>query len=338
MRTYHLDLTRHSLDGLTLTERPAPQPGPGQVLVRLRAASLNFRDLLLVRGLYPAGAGLTEVIPGSDASGEVVEVGTGVTRFRKGDRVVGSFFQGWIDGPLTYPAMGTSLGGGIDGVLSESFVLAESGLVKIPDALSFEQAACLPCAGVTAWNALVETGGLKAGQSVLLLGTGGVSMLALQIAKSLGARVIITSSSDDKLARAKTLGADATINYKHSPDWEQQVLELTGGAGADHVVEVSGAGTLQKSLQAVAIHGQVNVIGVLTGLTNNIDFMPLLAKTARLQGIFVGSRAMLERLLAHYAQHRLAPLIDRTFPFAQTLDAYRHLEGAGHMGKVLIAA
>ena len=336
MRLYELDLKPRTIDGLTLTERPVPSTAPGEVRVRLKAASLNFRDLLIAKGLYPAASGRDRVIPVSDGAGEVIEVGSGVTRFKAGDRVVGSFFQQWIDGPLTYPAMSSSLGGGVDGVLSEQFVLGEQGLVRIPDNMSFEQAATLPCAGVTAWHALVETGQLRAGQWVLVLGTGGVSIFALQIAKALGARVIVTSSSDAKLAKAKGLGADALINYKKTPAWEQEVLKLTDGHGADHVVEVGGAGTLPQSLEALAIHGQVSIIGVLTGLQNSIDFSSLLVKTAKLQGIFVGSRAMLERFQEHMVSTRSTALIDRTFDFDQAAEAYRYMEAAQHMGKIVI--
>jgi NADPH:quinone reductase-like Zn-dependent oxidoreductase len=336
MRVYELDLTKRSIDGLANNEQPVARPGPGEVRVRLRAASLNFRDLLIAKGLYPAASGRERVIPVSDGAGEVVEVGNGVTRFGPGSRVMGSFFQQWIDGPLTYPAMGSSLGGGVDGVLSEYFVLAEQGLVEIPADVSFEQAATLPCAGVTAWHALVESGQLRAGQWVLVLGTGGVSIFGLQIAKALGARVIVTSSSDEKLAKAKELGADAVVNYKVTPDWGQEVLKLTDGHGADHVLEVGGAGTLPKSMEAVAIHGQVNIIGVLTGLQNNIDFTPVLVKAARLQGIFVGSRTMLERFTQQVVRSRIAPLIDRTFDFNQAHEAYRYMEAAQHVGKIVI--
>jgi NADPH:quinone reductase-like Zn-dependent oxidoreductase len=336
MKLYQLDLSKRGIGALSMTERPTPNAGPGQVLIRLRAFSLNFRDLLIANGLYPVSVKSDRLIPVSDGAGEVIETGAGVTRFAKGDRVLASYFQGWIDGPLTYPAMGTSLGGGIDGVLAEYVALPEQGVVKIPAGLSFEEAATLPCAGVTAWHALVETGRLQSGQSVLVLGTGGVSVIGLQIAKGKGARVIVTSSSDEKLARAKALGADGAINYKTTPDWDQEVLKLTNGAGVDHVLEVGGAGTLPKSLQAVGIHGQVNIIGVLTGLQNNIDFLPVLVKTARIQGILVGSRGMLERLIDALAASRTKPVIDKVFTFDQAIDAYRYLEAAHHFGKVVI--
>jgi NADPH:quinone reductase-like Zn-dependent oxidoreductase len=338
MRAYQLDLTKRGIDAVQASERPQPKPQAGQVLVRHRAWSLNFRDLLIVNGLYPVATGVAHLIPVSDAAGEVVEVGPGVTHFAKGDRVTASFFQGWIDGPLTYPAMGTALGGGVDGLLAEYSALPQEGLVKLPDGISFEAAATLPCAGVTAWHALIESGNLRAGQTVLALGTGGVSILGLQIAKARGARVIITSSSDEKLARAKALGADVTINYKRTPDWADEVLKATGGAGADHVIETGGAGTFNLSAKAVALHGQINVIGVLTGLENKLDLTPILVKIARVQGIYVGSRAMLERLVTEVAARRIEPVIDQAFPFERATDAYRALAAAQHFGKIIIRA
>lgn len=311
MKVYELDLSNKGFDAIRIKERAHPQAGPGQVLIRMHAFSLNFRDLLIVNHLYPVATGSHSLVPVSDGAGEVVDAGKGVTRFSKGDRVMGSFFQGWIDGPLTYPAMNTSLGGAVDGVLAEYVVLSEEGVVTIPEGLSYEEAATLPCAGVTAWHALVESGKITEGQSVLLLGTGGVSIFGLQIAKAFGAKAFITSSSDEKLTRVP--GADGMINYKSRPDWEKDVLELTGGAGADHILETSGAGTLQKSLQSVAIHGQINI-----------------------KGIFVGSRAMLERFASFVEEHRIKPVIDRVFGFDQAIDAYKYLAEAQHFGKVVI--
>jgi NADPH:quinone reductase-like Zn-dependent oxidoreductase len=338
MLVYQLDLTKRGIDAVHRAERPMPKPGPGQVLVRMHAWSLNYRDLLIINGMYPVASGAKQLIPVCDGAGEVVDVANDVSRLAKGDRVVTSFFQGWIDGPLTYPAMGTALGGAIDGVLAEYSALSAEGVVKIPDDLSYEHAATLPCAGVTAWHALVESGKLRAGQRVLALGTGGVSIMGLQIAKSRGASVILTSSSDDKLARAKSIGADGLINYKKNPDWDEEVLKLTDGAGVDHVLETGGAGTFAKSLKSLALHGQVNIIGVLTGLQNDIDLGPVLVKTARVQGIYVGSRAMLERLVQEVVTQHIAPVIDRVFPFDQAIEAYKYLAGAQHFGKVAIRA
>lgn len=338
MRAYELDLTKRGPQAVTRVERPMPKPGPGEVLMQLRAWSLNYRDLLIVNGLYPVATGATGLIPVCDGAGDVIDVGEGVTRLRKGDRVVTSFFQGWVDGPLTYPAMGTALGGAIDGVLAEYRALSEHGLVKFPDSLTYEAAATLPCAGVTAWHALTESGKLRSGQTVLVLGTGGVSIFGLQIAKARGGRVIVTSSSDEKLARAKSLGADALINYKTTPQWADAVLEHTGGAGADHVLETGGVGTFAQSSQALAIHGQINIIGVLTGLQGNVDFGPVLVKTARVQGIYVGSRAMLERLVQEVVSRRIEPVIDKVFPFDQAVQAYECLAAARHFGKVVIRA
>ena len=336
MQAYQLELSKRGIEATERVERPMPEAHAGQVLIRWDAWSLNYRDLLIVNGLYPVATGVQGLIPVCDGAGEIVEVGPGVTRFAKGDRVVTSFFQGWIDGPLTYPAMGTALGGAIDGVLAEYCALSEQGLVKIPESLSYEAAATLPCAGVTAWHALIESGKLQPGQTVLTLGTGGVSIAALQIAKARGASVIITSSSDDKLARARSLGADVGINYAKTPDWEEEVLRVTAGAGVDHVLETGGAGTFPKSMKALAIHGQVNIIGVLTGLRNDLDLGPVLVKTARVQGIFVGSRAMLERLIAEVADKRISPVIDKVFPFDQAVEAFRYLSSAQHFGKVVI--
>jgi NADPH:quinone reductase-like Zn-dependent oxidoreductase len=336
MQVYQLDLSRRGIDAVQRAERPVPEAGPGQVLVRLHAWSLNYRDLLIINHLYPVATGAGNLTPVCDGAGEVIEVGAGVTRLSKGDRVVTSFFQGWIDGPLTYPAMGTALGGAVDGVLAEYSALGQEGVVRIPEGMSYEAAATLPCAGVTAWHALIHSGNLRAGQTVLALGTGGVSILGLQIAKARGARVIVTSSSDDKLARARALGADGVINYRTKPEWADEVLALTSGAGADHVLETGGAGTFAQSAKALAIHGQINIIGVLTGLQNQIDFGPVLVKTARVQGIHVGSRAMLEHLLEEVSAKRIAPAIDKVFPFEQVTDAYRYLAAAQHFGKVVI--
>ncbi len=321
------------LDGLRAEELPEPRPGPGQVRVRIRAASLNYRDLLVLRGTYSRHLPLP-LVPLSDGAGEVVEVGPGATRFAVGARVAGIFMQTWLEGAVTDSRGKSALGGAIDGVLAEQVVFHENGLVAVPDHLSFEEAASLPCAAVTAWNALIEAG-LKAGDTVLTLGTGGVSLFALQFARLAGAQVFITSSSDEKLARAKELGASEGINYKTTPDWDKKVRELTGGVGVDHVVEVGGAGTLPRSLRAVRAAGHIALIGVLSG-GGEVNPMPVLMKAVRLQGVFVGSRAMFEAMNRAVAERQLRPVIDRVFPFTEVHAAYRHLESGAHFGKIVV--
>jgi NADPH:quinone reductase-like Zn-dependent oxidoreductase len=262
MKAYQVQ-TAEGIDGLTLIDLPTLKPNAGQVLVRVRATSLNYRDTAVVSGRYPGQT--LPMIPLSDGAGEVVEIGEGVTRVQVGDRVAGIFFQDWIAGKLTREKIKSALGGAIDGMLAEYVVLDQKGLVHLPAHLSYEEGATLPCAAVTAWQALVDRGRLSAGETVLLLGTGGVSIFALQFAKILGAKVIITSSSDEKLAQAKQMGADETINYKTFPNWDEKVFELTQQQGVDQVIEVGGAGTLEKSLRSTAVGGRISLIGVLGG-------------------------------------------------------------------------
>ena len=333
MRLYRLP-KHDSIDDLTLVEAETPRPGPGQVLVRMRAASLNFRDLAVASGRYMMSKVPPDLVPLSDGAGEVAETGPGVTRVKAGDRVTPIFMQSWMGGDME-PADGTTaLGGAIDGVLAEYAVFDERGLVHIPDHLSFEQAATLPCAAVTAWNALTGLHPIVAGQTVLILGTGGVSIFALQFAHAAGARVIATSSSDDKLARAKAMGASDGINYKANPEWQAAVRELTGGRGVDHVVEVGGPGTLQRSVGAARSGGVVTLIGVLTRGT--LDPLAVFAGGAVIRPIYVGSRQMFEAMNRSIALHRIEPVIDRVFPFEEAKEAYRHLKGATHVGKVVI--
>ena len=335
MKLYELQ-PRPGLDSITPAQRPDPRPGPGEVLLRMHAWSLNFRDLLVARGAYgaPPQAGL---IPLSDGAGEVVEAGPGVTRVRPGDRVAGCFMQGWLAGEVSADYARTALGGAIDGMLTEYKVLSAEGVVKLPASLSYEEAATLPCAAVTAWNALVREARVKAGDVVVLQGTGGVSLFALQFAKLHGARCVITSGSDDKLALARGLGADEVINYRKQPDWEKAVMALTGGRGADVVVEVGGAGTLEKSLNAVRFGGIVTLIGVLTGTAGPIPTAAILRRHMRVQGIYVGSREMFDEMNRAIALHGLKPHIDRVFGFDDARAAYEHLAGATHAGKVVIA-
>ncbi|MBD2504022.1 zinc-dependent alcohol dehydrogenase family protein [Anabaena azotica] len=334
MKVYEIQNST-GIDALKLGDRPQPQPGPGQVLVQVRANSLNYRDLLVVEGNYVSIK--YPLIPMSDGAGDVVAVGEGVTRVKVGDRVAGIFFQDWISGTLTREKMKSDLGGGIDGMLAEYVVLNQDGLVILPDHLSYEAGATLPCAAVTAWHSLITKGNISADDTILLLGTGGVSIFALQFAKIYGARVIITSSSDEKLAQAKQLGADETINYKTTPDWERKVYELTGRTGVDHVIEVGGAGTLPKTLQAVRIAGRVSLIGLLSGKGNAIDPMPILFKSLTVQGIYVGSREMFEAMNQVISQHQLQPIIDRVFPFTEAPAAYSYLQSGAHFGKVVIS-
>ncbi len=337
MKTYQIN-QYGSLDGLTQTELPEPPaPGPGEIIVKVHAVSLNYRDLMIVLGQYGPGGEMPHgLIPLSDGAGEVIAVGEGVSRVAVGDRVAGTFFQTWLDGHILNVYQKSALGGAAGGMMSEYVLLSENGVVTLPDYLSYEEAASLPCAAVTAWNGLVEQGRLSAGQSVLLLGTGGVSVFALQIAKLHGARVILTSSSDEKLARAKELGAGETINYKTDPDWEKTVWRLTGKAGVDHVVEVGGPGTLEKSLQATRQGGSVALIGVLSDPAAKISPIPIFGKSLHLNGIYVGSRAMFQRMLQAFAVNGVRPVIDRVFPFAEARDAYGYLQSGAHFGKIVV--
>jgi NADPH:quinone reductase-like Zn-dependent oxidoreductase len=322
------------LDHLAVVDRPDPSPGPGQVVVRVRAASLNYRDLLIARGAYNPRLPLPRVL-GSDGAGEVAAVGPGVTRWAAGDKVVGCFFQGWAGGPITEAATKTALGGDRDGMLAELALLDEDGLVPLPGTLSFEEAATLPCAAVTAWNALTA-GGCGPGKTVLLQGTGGVSVFALQLAKALGARVLVTSGSDAKLARALELGADAGTNYKSAPDWDKWAKAQTGGEGVDLVVEVGGAGTLERSARAARMGGFVALIGVLSG-AGAFNPMAILMRSITLKGIYVGSRALFEDLNRLVVGEGVKPVIDRVFPLAEAAAAIRYLETGSHFGKVVVA-
>ena len=322
------------IDNLKLAERQEAALQPGQTRVRVRATSLNYRDLMTVQHGGARGIRLP-LIPLSDGAGEVVEVGPGVSRVKPGDRVMGIFMQTWLAGEPTQAHAQSALGGAIDGMLAEQVVLHEDGLVHVPDYLSYEEAATLPCAAVTAWQGLMTKGGLQAGDTILVLGTGGVSIFALQFAAIAGAKTIITSSSDAKLERAKQLGGAEIINYKATPDWEKRVLELTDGVGVDHVVEVGGVGTLEKSLQAVRIGGTVSLIGVLTG-AGTMDPMAILRKSIRMQGIYVGSRAMFEAMNRALSLHTLRPVIDRAFPFEESRQALAYMASAAHFGKIVV--
>ncbi|MFI4986372.1 MAG: NAD(P)-dependent alcohol dehydrogenase [Alphaproteobacteria bacterium] len=336
MKAYHLT-EPFGLAALRMVELPEPQPGPGEVKLRVRAVSLNYRDLLIIKGDYSRRLPLP-LVPGSDGAGEVVSVGEGVRHFAAGDRAVAAFYQRWLSGPIRPDVRASALGAGKRGMLAEYVVLREEGLLAVPDHLSYAEAACLPCAGVTAWHALEAAQPLAAGESVLTQGSGGVSVFALQFAKLRGARVIATSSRDERCARLAALGADETINYRAVPEWERRVLELTGGEGVDRIVEVGGAGTLQHSLRAVRLGGLIAVIGVLAGKgSGSFDPMSMIMRSVRLHGISVGSKDMFEAMNRAITASGLKPVIDRVFPFAELDAALSHMEAGAHFGKICLA-
>jgi NADPH:quinone reductase-like Zn-dependent oxidoreductase len=336
MRAYQLLEGGAGIGALVKVEGPEPKPAYRQVLVKVAACSLNFRDLGIVRGTYRMPV-QDHIVPLSDGAGEVVEVGPGVTRVKVGDKVAGCFFQRWSGGEPPPNVQANALGGGIDGMLAEFVVLEEEGVVKVPAHLSVEEAATLPCAGVTAWHALVEHGKLIAGQTVLLQGTGGVSTFGLQLAHAMGVQVVITSSSDEKLARAKTLGANRGINYKSTPDWEKAAMEFTGGLGVDHVVEVGGAGTLTRSFGAIRVGGKISLIGGLSGPATELNPGLILARRANIQGISVGSMQMFEAMNRSIAANGIKPVIDKVFDFDEVHAAYKHMASGAHFGKILIS-
>ncbi|MFC5455861.1 zinc-dependent alcohol dehydrogenase family protein [Prosthecobacter fluviatilis] len=321
-----------SLQPVTL---PDPAPGPGEVLVRIRATCLNYRDYMNVMGIKGV-TGPIPRIPCSDGAGEVVAVGAGVTQFSPGDRVVCPFMPSWLAGEYSQAHASRALGGAVDGLLRELAAIPAESLLRIPDYLSTEEAATLPCAAVTAWDALHCRGGLKAGETVLILGTGGVSIFALQFARLAGARVLATTSSDDKAARLLALGADAVHNYKTDPDWDKWALEQTGGLGVDKVIEIGGAETLNRSLKATRFGGHIALIGVLTGTSAEIQTVQILRKGIRLDGIYVGSREMFAQMLAEMERVKLQPVIDSTFEFKDAPAAFQRLESGRHFGKIVI--
>lgn len=335
MKVYEVQTGATNLDGLRLTQRPDPQPGWHQVLIRVRATSLNFRDQMVVTGNYFGGPVTRNLIPLSDGAGEVTAIGEGVTRFKTGDRVCGTFFQSWISGPMTerHPALGSPL----DGTLAEYILLHEDGVIAMPKTLSFEEAATLPCAGLTAWNALMVSGKtVKPGDTVLCLGTGGVSMAGLLFAKSAGARVIVTSSSDEKIKRCVALGASDGVNYKKHPEWQKEVLALTGGHGADHILENGGAGSLNKSFESCAFGGKVALIGFLEKMTGDVNPAIIMMKAGSMIGIGVGSRAMFEDMNRAIDSNKIKPVVDKVFPFDKAADAYRCQAAGDFVGKVVI--
>jgi len=335
MRAYQLPKGGAGIEALAQVERPDPKPAHRQVLVKIKACALNFRDLGIVRGTYRMPV-RENVIPLSDGAGEVIELGSGVERVKVGDRVAGNFFQRWYGGEPPADVQLSALGGGTDGMLAEYAVLEEDGVVKIPQHLSLEEGATLPCAAVTVWNAMTEHARLKAGDTILLQGTGGVSIFGLQFAHAMGIRAIITSSSDAKLARAKTLGAAFGINYKTTPDWEKAAMQFTGGVGVDHVVEVGGAATLTRSFGAIRAGGKITMIGGLSGGATELNPGLIFSRRANVQGISVGSTQMFQATARAIEVNAIKPVIDKVFAFADAQAAYRHMASGAHFGKIVI--
>ena len=324
-----------SIEALQYRTLQVPDPAPDEVLVRIRAVSLNYRDLLIARGHYNPKVHKPRTLC-SDAAGEVVAVGSTVTHLKPGDRVAAGFFPGWLDGSLTDAAAATAMGDATEGVLTTHRTFPAAALVQLPEQLSFADAAALPCAGVTAWNALVELGNIGPGDTALLLGTGGVSTLGLQIALLRGATTILTSSSEAKLEQAKTLGTTHTVHTTAQPNWSRAVRDLTGGKGATHILEVGGAGTLPSSLKAAARNGFIAMIGVLSGVEQPVNVLPILMNGLRIQGVYVGSVRMLATLAAAFAANSLHAPIGQRFAFHNAKDAFRTLESATHFGKLIV--
>ena len=324
------------LANLKLAQRPDPRPGPGQVVVRMRAASLNYRDLVVPDRGYGSRTGTLPLIPISDGAGVVAETGAGVTRVQVGDRVCPLFAQAWISGEPTPERLARSLGGPVDGTMSEYMLLPQEGVSKVPAHLTDEQAAALPCAALTAWSAVVTHDNLGPGSRVLVQGTGGVALFALQFAKLHGCHVTVISSSDEKIARAKGLGADAAINYAKVPEWYRATREITGNAGYDHILELGGEKTLQQSLRCIRPGGTLSMIGVLSGGMLSAPLGLVVTRQVRLQGITVGNRDGFEAMLRAIEQHRLSPVIDRVFAFEELKEAMAYLKSGAHFGKVCI--
>ena len=333
MHTWEI-ISGDGVDALHLGERETPIPGPGQVRVRMNANSINYRDLITIEG---AGARKLpfSIVPNSDGAGVITAVGEGV-KLKEGDRVTSCFFEEWVAGEISAPVMASALGGARQGVLAEEVILPEDGVIHTPAGLTDEEASTLPCAALTAWHALTLPRPVKAGETVLLLGTGGVSVFAQQFCTMMGARTIVTSSSDDKLEKMKSLGAGEVINYRTNPEWDAAVLELTGGSGVDRVVEVGGPGTFDRSVNAVRVGGIIGLIGVLTGMSGATNPTSIMRKSITVRGIYVGSRAMFGDMNRAIEAHNLKPMIDQTFDFKDARSAYHAMRGAGHFGKLVI--
>ena len=334
MRAYRFD-SFDSLDALRLREEPDPRPQRGEVLVRVRAASLNFRDLAILRGRYPRKS-IPGLIPLSDAAGEIVAIGEGVAAFDVGDRVIGAFHPRWFGGEMPSTIQRDSYGAENDGWLCDLKAVSQEAVVRLPDALSYEAACTLPCAGLTAWTALSGPSPIRAGHTILVQGSGGVSIFALQLARAVGAMVIATTSSPAKAERLKALGAAEIVNYADDPEWGRRVRALTGGRGVDRVVEVGGPGTIGQSLRAVAVGGEIASIGFLSTENPGIDFFQLKTSGASFRNITVGDRAALLEFVRAVAATGLEPVIDRVFPFEAARAAFSHLEAGAHLGKVVI--
>lgn len=334
MRAWEI-VSSGGVEALSLANRETPQPGPGQVAIKVHASSINYRDLTTIED--PVSRGLPfPTVPNSDAAGVVAAVGAGVTKFSPGDKVMSCFFEAWAGGPITKAAMNSALGGARQGVLAEHIVLDQGGVIAMPSNLDFTATATLPCAGLTAWHALTRPAAVKPGETVLLLGTGGVSVFAQQFCTLMGARTIATSSSDEKLQRMKDLGASEIINYRATPQWDTRVLELTDGVGVDRVIEVGGPGTLQRSINAVRVGGAISLIGVLTGAGGEIVPTNLMRKSISLRGIYVGSYDMFEEMNRAIEVHDLHPVVTETFSFEDARAAYSRMRTAGHFGKLVI--
>ncbi|WP_395752449.1 NAD(P)-dependent alcohol dehydrogenase [Prosthecobacter sp.] len=334
MNAYQITGTS-GLTSLHAVHLPDPKPGPGEVLIKIRATCLNYRDYMNVMGIKGV-TGPVPRIPCSDGAGEVAEVGEGVSDFQPGDRVVCPFMPSWLDGEYSQHHASQALGGAVDGLLRELAVIAAASLLPVPSHLSLEEAATLPCAAVTAWDALHCRGRLKAGESVLILGTGGVSIFALQFAKLAGARVLATTSCDLKAKRLLELGADAVHNYKTDPDWDKWAVKQTGGLGVDKVIEIGGAETLNRSLKATRFGGHIALIGVLTGTSAEVQTVQILRKGIRLDGIYVGSREMFAEMLAEMSRVKMQPVIDSVFEFSQATAAFQRIASGRHFGKIVI--
>lgn len=335
MRVFQID-GDWSFENLTLAERPEPEAGRGQVIVEMKMASLNARDLIVPLRGYGRATGELPLIPVSDGVGEVVAVGEDVTRVAVGDRVCPTYFQNWTGGAASAAAFSSSLGGPIDGVMADRVCLSEEGVVRVPDYLSDAEAATLPCAALTAWSAVVTQGQVRAGDRILVQGTGGVALFALAFAKLHGAHVTVISSSDEKLGRVRDMGTDATINYRETENWAKETRSITGGRGYDNIIELGGEATLPLSLRAVAVGGTISLIGVLSGLNPEMALGAVVTRQVRLQGITVGHREGFEAMLSAMAQHEIHPALGETFSFEELKDAMDHLRTGGHFGKTLI--